>query len=114
MSDVTDQLAQRFADAAANFAPQVADAAKQAATIEAYSCLASSLLFFGVAFAAAFAALKLYRKAQDDSDWYPGVFIFGVLAVLISIPGAWAWLDPWTWITINHPELWIAKRAFNL
>ena len=112
MSDVTDQLLQRYSVIADQFAPQVVDAAKQAATMEAYSCLASSFLCFLVAAIAGYVAW-LFKKT-NDKDWIPGVFIFGILSLLISLPGFWAWIDPWTWAAMNHPELWIAKTSLHL
>jgi hypothetical protein len=112
MSDVTDQLLQHYSEIADKFAPQVVDAAKAAATMEAYSCLAGSLLWFLVAGIAGYAAYRF--KKTDDDDWMPAVIIFGVLSVLISLPGFWAWADPWTWTTIYHPELWIAKTSLHL
>lgn len=112
MTDVTDQLLQHYSEIADKFAPQVVDAAKQAATMEAYSCLASSFLWFFVAAIAGYIAYR-FKKTEDD-DWVPAVIIFGILATLISMPGVWAWIDPWTWVTIKHPELWIAKKSLNL
>jgi hypothetical protein len=60
----------------------------------------------------AFAAYRF--KKTDDDDWMPAVIIFSIISLLTFMPGMWAWIDPWTWTTINHPELWIAKKSLNL
>ena len=112
MSDVTDQLLQHYSEIADKFSPQVMDAAKQAATMEAYSCLASSAMWFLVAGIFGYVAYRF--KKTDDEDWLLAVITFGILSVLISLPGIWAWIDPWTWAAINHPELWIAKTSLKL
>ena len=112
MSDVTDQLLQHYSAIADQFAPQVVDAAKGAATMEAYSCLASSFLWFLVAAIAGYVAYRF--KKTNDNDWMPEVIVFGILSVLISLRGFWAWIDPWTWAAMNHPELWIAKTSLHL
>lgn len=114
MSDVTDQLMLHYSAVADKFAPQVIDATKQAATMEAYSCLASSLLWFILAIAALAVSRFFYKKTKSYGDWWIGTIIFGVIGTILLLPGLWYWIDPWTWAAINHPELWIAKRAFNL
>lgn len=112
MSDVTDQLIQHYSQLADQFSPQVLDAAKQAATMEAYSCLAESFIWFLLAAIAGYTSY-LFKKTNDD-DWMPAVIIFGFLSILLSIPGLWSWIDPWTWTAMHHPELWIAKVSLHL
>lgn len=111
MSTVTDQLLQHYAEIADKFTPQVIDAAKQAVIVEAYSCLAGSFLWFFIAAISGYAAYR-FKKTNDD-DWMPMVIIFSCLSVLFSLPGFWSWLDPWTWVAISHPELWIARTALS-
>jgi hypothetical protein len=35
-------------------------------------------------------------------------------AVIAAIIGCLLVLDPWTWVAINQPDLWLAKRALGL
>lgn len=111
-----DELAKEFAALAAQYAPSVIDAAKRAATVEAYSTLAGALLWFFVSGASIAAALSCHEKVagEADSGWWFGVIIFGVVGLLCALPGVWAFVDPWTWTAMNHPELWIAKKALHL
>lgn len=112
-----DELAKRFADLAAQYGPKVADAAMQAARVEAYSCMAAGALclLFGAGF---FYAAKILWHKWEKERWDEITLLpFGIL-VLIGITvftiGVWSFVDPWTWTTLQHPELWIAKKAFKL
>lgn len=114
-----DEAAKRFADLAAQYAPNVIDAAKQAARIEAYSALALSVIWFGFAVSLAVAARICLRTHPEwDDDWFIPARFVGWVAICISAlcfaGGLWAWINPWTWVTMTSPELWIAKRALHL
>jgi hypothetical protein len=112
-----DEAAKRFAELAEKFDPKVVEATLGAARMQAFSWLASSALWFGGAAALAFLGHFLMVKSNDH-DWSEQWFGVGIAsyfgAALCLLPGVWVWLDPWTWTTINHPELWIAKLVFHL
>ncbi len=113
-----DELAKRFADLAEQYGPQVANAAKEAARIEAYSTLVSGLICGIVGAVLAYLAIYIGRKLYSE-EWqevllWPLAAILAVIAVALGWVFLWAFADPWTWATINHPELWIAKKAFKL
>ena len=114
-----DELAKRFADLAEKYGPNVADAAMSAARVEAYSTLASGLMAALAGAAMLYVALLIWRKAAAansfDSEFiYVGAVVVGLIALIPACIGIWSWLDPWTWITLNHPELWLAKKAFHI
>lgn len=115
-----DELAKRFADAAEKYGPQVADAAKAAAKVEAYSSLVSSFIWIAVGVGLIVGGRFLILKAKrmdDHNDWELLMFFGCIITVVGScafLPAIWVWIDPWTWVQINHPELWIAKKAFHL
>ena len=114
-----DELAKRFADLAEKYGPNVADAALSAARVEAYSTLAGGLMAALIGAAALYAALLLWRKAAASESYdneliYGGAVLVAVIALIPLCIGVWQIVDPWTWITINHPELWIAKKAFHI
>lgn len=112
-----DELAKHFAELADKYGPKVADAALEAARVEAFSCLMGSLIWFGLALAACLLGRFLYRKSHEenwDNDWVFLAFVSWAVAGGLCVPGVWAWIDPWTWITISHPELWLAKQAFHI
>lgn len=115
-----DELAKRFADLAAQYGPAVADAAKAAARTGAFSSLVGSIIPALIAVVALWATRFLWLKAKsvkDDME-YPFVYVASCVCACIGVGCAlgaiWAWIDPWTWTTINHPELWIAKKAFHI
>jgi hypothetical protein len=116
-----DKLAEHFADLAAKYGPTIADAAKAAAQTEAYSCLAAAA--FSLIFAAAFSLIGrfIFVRIESESNpdgrdemWIMASIVLWATAGLLSLFGLWTFADPWTWTTINHPELWIAKKAFGL
>lgn len=115
-----DELAKRFADLAEKYGPYVAEAAKNAARAEAYSTLAASVIAIIVSIAAAYGTRQCWEKYKEwsgDDGGHPILFAVIILALFSGVSfliALWAWIDPWTWITINHPELWLAKRAFKL
>jgi hypothetical protein len=116
-----DEAAKRLADLAAQYAPSVIDSAKAAAQVEAWSCLASSLIAFAIVGALVMASKLCWRLQpswDDADDWLIPPRIIGcaclVIAVIPASIGVWCWLDPWTWVAMSHPELWIAKQALHL
>lgn len=112
-----DELAKRFADLAEQYGPKVADAALAAARTEAYSCLAAAAMWLPVVVAMVWAGRWLWvRAGKDDWDecWVGMSISLWLIAGLAGMFIAWVFIDPWTWTTINHPELWIAKKTFHL
>jgi hypothetical protein len=114
-----DELAKRFADLAEKYGPSVVDTALQAARVEAWHALVFNL--FGIA-----AALVLFRvgrrlwTAKGNSRWEEHdlqVMAGGALLVIGGIIGFFAVMntfDPWLWMTMKNPELWIAKKSLGL
>jgi len=111
-----EELAKHFADLAEKFRPAVADAAKGAVVAAVYSNLVGSLV--ALALAGVFYRIGRCLCNTEDPDGMGAGILFGGLALLISLISAcvfvWCWIDPWTWIALQHPEIWIAKKAFGL
>lgn len=95
------------------------EAAKSAVTVEATSTLVSGIVSAAIALACAYCTRWAYRKARDaefDSElgFFVVAFISGLIGVFSGARAIWVFVDPWTWAAINHPELWLAKRALGL
>lgn len=112
-----DELAKRFAELAEKYGPTVADAAKAAAVTEAYSTIIFGILCLIVAAllgcASGYFAQKILRDDWDEMTWFPAGLL-GIAALIFGAAGLWSIIDPWTWTTIYHPELWLAKKAFHI
>lgn len=95
------------------------EAAKGAASVEAMSVLASGAICTVVAIGC---GLFTYRAVKhviadtdhDDIGWFIGAICAGLTTGITGIRALWAFLDPWTWAALTHPELWLAKRALGL
>jgi hypothetical protein len=113
-----DELAKRFSELAQQYAPNVVEAALQATRVEAHSTLVGSFMWFGWAMLCLFIGRYCWRKnVCDDLDMPFGRIgagiLFCVAAGFFAI-AIWSWVDPWTWVALNHPELWIAKKALRI
>lgn len=113
-----DGLAKRFAELADNYGPDVVNTALNAVRMEAYSCLAGSFLWAGIAYTMYRAGRYLIRIECDDkfdNDFVrPFGYILIGLCIFPFVSFVWTWLDPWTWAAIYHPELYIAKKVLYL
>lgn len=113
-----DKIGELFAKLAEQYGPSVIEAAKQATRIEAYSHLVGSLiatLFGFLMFRGGqyLVAMKCEDNTDDGLVHAVGYLLLGLSLIPIAI-AIWAWIDPWTWVAINHPELWIAKKILKL
>lgn len=113
-----DELTKRFGDLAQQYGPNVVQAALEAARVEAYSTLASSLISAAFAVAFIWAARWCWKhNVIDDLDipWGKvGGIVSAIGAIICLAITIWCWADPWTWAAINHPELWIAKTILKI
>lgn len=111
-----DKLAEKFAELAEKFGPNVVDAAKGAAVAQAYSTIASSLTWFAIAFAFCIVGKKVYGVKDEFGGTEVSsvaVYITWIVAALCLITGVWTVIDPWVWLTIKQPEIWIAKKILG-
>lgn len=111
-----DEIAKKMAELADKLGPNVVAAARAAAQAEAYSTLMGGVLFLFAAAILGSVAFWCFKKGHKTSDeaWYIGVLAFGALSGMCTIAGLWHVVDPWIWITINHPDAWIAHRVLHL
>ena len=113
-----DELAKRFAEVAAQYAPTVVNATLSAARIEALS----SLMTGGMSLLVAFTLYKIggrFRRAAEGSVYDGDLWTFGagvvwVISGIVACVGIWSFINPWTWTALTHPEIWVAKRAFGI
>ena len=121
MSDVTDNLMRHFADLAEKFAPNVIDAAKQATQVEALKCLILSLVELPAGCALLYAAYRLAKMTHEglSDSFEDGLAILALIfcslfGLIFTIGAVIDLVDPWTYVALAHPELWIAKKALCL
>lgn len=113
-----DELAKRFADLAAQYGPDVMRAALVSVRIEVYSTLVSSFIWLAFGIVCLLGMRWSWPQTpKDDLDlpWGKIGAIAGALVGAICIASfVWIWIDPWTWTALNHPELWLAKKALHI
>lgn len=117
-----DKLTDKLAEIASAMQGPGLEAAKGAAAAEAMSILAGGALCGLAAVGFAYVMRWSWRRLQATGDYEEGAQLYYVLltggsALLVAILGSravWAFADPWTWITLTQPELWLAKRALGL
>jgi len=112
-----DELTKQLSALATQFGPSVYNAAVDAARVEGYSVLVGGVLYLVGAVALAIFGWMLIKESNKkmDHEWwaFPGGSML-VAGVVLGIAGVLTLADPWTWATINHPELWLAKQALHL
>lgn len=118
ITDWNDRL-QHLADAIVHAAPQVTDIALNSVRVQAAGGILGGLVAVGFAIAGGVAMRWCYRHRNDDADdadlWiFVGAIFFGLIALIGSIIGATQLFDIWVWVSLFHPELWIAHKLLAL
>lgn len=85
--------------------------ARHAAQVEAYNSIVIGGMTLVFAAFLAVLGIVLWRHRNDDDGIYR-LFACAawLVAVFLTIPGVWSFVDPWTWAAINYPDLWIAHK----
>lgn len=122
--DKFDILAGKLADAI----DPATKAALLAAQTEAASYLAAGVLQAILAALFLYLSVRLWRAAskakENDRPWphnddriafgFAGsvaAFLVGTLCAGLAL---WSFIDPWVWMTLLHPEAYVAKLVLNL
>ncbi len=113
-----DEIAKKLAELAEKYGPHTIEAVRGATQIEAYSTLAGGVMSITIACIVGKCGLMLWNTQNKDDFDRPMIrgagVVFAVIALIIAMVGIRAFADPWTWVAINNPDLWIAKRVFKL
>lgn len=113
-----DELAKRMMELAEKVGPEAMAAARGAVRVEAYSTLVSTICFIIAAFVFYKAAIYLWayqstsQYSMGESKFFAGI-LFTTVVILVWI-AVWNVIDPWTWVALNNPDLWLAKKVLKL
>lgn len=115
-----DKLAELFTKLAETYGPNVVDAARGAAIIQAYSDIQSAII--GLIFVACclYPIKRMWKSKIGFDDFmeisWPkigaGLLVITASIVLIICIGILT--DPWLYTAMSNPDLWIAKKVFKL
>jgi hypothetical protein len=101
-------------------APQVTEAALGAVRVEAAVWIVRGSIAGLVAFAVWIFAMHSWRRykqsgdAFSDSPWGFSFFMMCVMGTIASLVSLTDIANPWTYAALNHPEVWLAKKALGL
>jgi hypothetical protein len=113
-----DKIAEKMAELADKYGPNVVDAARGVAQVEGVSTIVAGCIALGIAALLSGIGVCMWRSQTDRYGDYDGqniiLVIIGFFAIFAFLLGLWQVIDPWTWTAINHPDLWIAKKVLHL
>jgi len=112
-----DKALELFTQLAEKYEPVVIDSALAAARVEAYSNIVASLsmFIFGTTIVAICYVVRGRLEACNDNEVPRFMLVMaGLGASLFAAIGLFTLADPWIWVTISKPELWIAKQVLGL
>lgn len=106
----------KLAELAAQYAPHVIQASRDAVMVEVYSQFAGAAVCLATGLLCLYASWWCFKANRIDpySDWWLPAGAAGVLGAALILPALWTIVDPWTWAAIYHPDLWIAKKVLHL
>lgn len=98
--------------------PKVVDVALRATQADALASIIMSAFWLGLA---VISGLIVWRKVvpwarKSETDDFLGFMVPSVLAVIIGAVGLVSLIslaDPWNYIALLHPELWIAHKIIG-
>lgn len=109
-----DKLAQQISDLAAYYGPQVHDNAFLAVQVDSVRDLLVMVLLFIFAAGLLFVSVKV-SKSEDMNDFGgPLIFISGAFGLACAVSGLCILFDPWTWIPLFRPDLYLAHVALHI
>ena len=109
-----DELAKRFGELADKYGPHVIEAARGAVQVEAWSTVVGGILCLCFSVGLFVIGWKIHRKKNWDEARYVFVAILFIASLFFGAGGVWSVADPWTWVAMKQPDLWIAKRALKI
>lgn len=109
MSDIqfnVDDALAKLSEFARQYGSTALDYAGQQARVEAIGHLVLSIV--AIVIAAAFFKLGLIQWRHNDDFDRPAAYAWWVPSVIATIFACVNLLDPWNWVTIFTPKLWLA------
>lgn len=109
-------FADKLADLAKQYGPEVADAALQMARVDAISTLTPAAIGLIISSIALLNGPRVWRKLKewDRFDGAPVGTIYWIASGAVWVPSIFHFLDVWAWVGIFEPKLWLAKRILGL
>lgn len=113
-----DKIAELMAKLAEQYGPNVVDAARGAAIVEAWSNFEADLVLAGFSAVALLATKRMWHSTSatdmDMNFGKIGAVVCGLIGSITAAVSIGLLCDPWLYTAMIHPDLWIAKRVFHL
>lgn len=113
-----DEIAKLFTKLAEQYGPQTVEAVRGAAIVTAYSSIQGALV--GLAFSTICIPIckRMWKStAATDMDINfakIGAIALACIAMITAFISIASLTDPWLWVTLKNPDLWIAKKVFKI
>lgn len=118
-ADAVEAFAVKLGELSTEYGPEVVDAALWIARIDALSILGSTAIIFLIGI---FLALNIKKamawSIKVEPDWDSPLAIWGYAvagaSLILLFVATVRLFNPWPWVGIIEPQLWIAKRVLGL
>lgn len=118
-ADAVEIFAIKLQNLSAEYGPEVVDAALWVARIDALAVIGATvaILIAGIVLGLNTKTARAWSK-KVEPNWESPLAVWGGLVGLSSIVlltmGTIRILNPWPWVGIIEPQLWIAKKVLGL
>ena len=118
-ADAIEAFATKLQSLASEYGPEVVDAALWVARVDALQKITLAVLLAVLAAIAWGTVRPLIRWGKKvDPNWEspaPALgYLSGILGSILGLIALIKIFDPWPWVGVIEPQIWIAKRVLGL
>lgn len=115
-----DGMTVKLSALADKYGPEVVDSGLWVVRVNGIKGIIAGFCLLAVSYVLSRLASRCWRKDPEEygtfdrEDWkFAGSFVF-VACALFFAGALWFLFDPWVWVSVFEPKLWIAKKIMGL